>query len=148
MPTRALWGPIGAMRAPPRYGGMVHDETPHDPFAEDPNDPSAAFGDLDGPEAQLGAPEREDVLADLSDLEVFRALLEPLGVQGMVVDCGDCGESHYVAWDLLQGNLHQLLEDGHPRIHEPAYDPNPDNYVSWEYARGYVDGVIDSEEGG
>jgi hypothetical protein len=32
-------------------------------------------------------------------------------------------------------------------VHEPALSPDPIDYVSWEYARGYVDGVIDSEEG-
>jgi hypothetical protein len=29
-------------------------------------------------------------------------------------------------------------------VHEPAYDPDPDHYVSWEYARGYTDGVHDA----
>lgn len=126
----------------------MHDETPRDPFADDPNDPGMSFGDSGKPEEPLSVPEREDVLADLSDLEVFRALLEPLGVQGMAVSCGDCGDSHYVAWDLLQSNLRQLLEGGQSRVHEPAYDPDPANYVTWEYARGYMDGVIDGEENG
>jgi hypothetical protein len=29
-------------------------------------------------------------------------------------------------------------------VHEPAYDPDPDHYVTWEYARGYADGVHDT----
>lgn len=29
-------------------------------------------------------------------------------------------------------------------MHEPAYDPDPDHYVSWDYARGYADGVHDT----
>ena len=29
-------------------------------------------------------------------------------------------------------------------MHEPAYDPDPDHYVTWEYARGYADGVHDT----
>ena len=124
----------------------MYDETPQDPFAGDPNDPGAALGD-DEPTQQLSAHEREDVLADLADLEVFRALLEPLGVLGMTMECGDCGEPHYIDWNLLQSNLRQLLHDGHPRVHEPAYGPEPEHYVTWDYARGYVDGVIDSEEG-
>lgn len=131
-----------------RYCGAVYDDTPHDPFAGDPEDPGAAFGDEAEETEQLSHHEREDVLADLADLEVFRALLEPLGVRGMVMDCGDCGDSHYIAWDLLQANLRQLLGGGQPRVHEPAYGPDPEDYVTWDYARGYVDGVIDSEEGG
>jgi len=44
----------------------------------------------------------------------------------------------------LRGNLRHLLSNGRPRVHEPAYDPDPDHYVSWEYARGYADGVHDT----
>jgi hypothetical protein len=27
------------------------------------------------------------------------------------------------------------------RPHEPAFDPDPRSYVTWEYCRGYADGV-------
>lgn len=128
------------------YRGAVYDDQPHDPFAGDPEDPAGAF-DEDEPVEPLDPREREDVLADLADLDVFRTLLEPLGVKGMAVDCADCGEPHFIDWDLLQGNLRHLLDEGQPRVHEPAFGPDPEDYVSWEYARGYVDGVIDSEEG-
>ncbi len=123
----------------------MQDDTPRDPFADEPYDPAAALGEADG--EPLSPREREDVLADLADLEVFRALLEPLGMRGVAMDCDDCGEPHFVDWDLLYGNLRHLLDDGTPRVHEPAYGPDPDDYVTWEYARGYVDGIIDSEEG-
>jgi uncharacterized protein DUF5319 len=125
----------------------VHDEAPPDPFAGDPDDPAAELGDPGDETAPLSVAEREDVLADLADLEVFQALLEPLGVRGLTVDCGDCDKTHYIDWELLHGNLRQLLDEGLPRVHEPALSPDPVDYVSWEYARGYVDGVIDSEEG-
>ena len=36
------------------------------------------------------------------------------------------------------------LDSGRPRVHEPAFDPDPDHYVTWEYARGYTDGVHDT----
>lgn len=137
---------MDTVNRPSRYRGDVYDDTPQDPFAEDPDDPGSALGEDGEPAEQLKAHEREDVLADLADLEVFRALLEPLGVRGMSMDCGDCGEAHYVSWDLLLGNLQQLLSGGKPRVHEPAYEPDPDDYVTWDYARGYVDGVIDSED--
>jgi hypothetical protein len=125
----------------------VQEDAPRDPFADDPNDPAAVLGDGADPVGPLSVEEREDVLTDLADLEVFRALLEPLSVRGLAMDCDECDRPHYIDWELLQANLHQLLDEGRPRIHEPALSPDPDEYVTWEYARGYVDGVIDSEEG-
>ena len=118
-------------------------EDPHDPFSLDPADPAA---ELDSEVAEpLSPQEREDVLADLADLEIYQTLLEPQGVRGLVVDCEDCQLPHYFSWDLLRGNLRQLLDAGQTRVHEPAYNPDPAHYVSWEYARGYTDGVQDSE---
>ena len=84
------------------------------------------------------------MLEDLADLEVYQALLSPAGVRGLVVECDDCHEPHYFDWDLLRGNLRHLLDSGRPRVHEPAYDPDPDHYVTWEYARGFADGVHDT----
>lgn len=121
------------------------DDGPLDPFHGDPSDPAAALDhdDLDDP---VGVPltpaECEDVLADLADLEVFEALLDPRGVRGIVVDCDDCGEPHFFGWDLMRGNLTHLLDAGQTRVHEPAYRPDPAHYVSWEYARGFADGVM------
>ena len=128
----------------------MHDE-PIDPFAGDPADPTSELADLDDPEDgesidsdQLGDAEREDVLEDLADLEIYQALLSPVGVRGLVIECEDCHEPHYFDWDLLGSNLRHLLESGRPRVHEPAYDPDPEHYVTWEYARGYADGVHDT----
>lgn len=118
-------------------------DDPQDPF---PHDPADAVPDLDSAAIEpLSPDEREDVLADLADLEIYQTLLEPQGVRGLVVDCEDCRQAHYFGWDLLRGNLRQLLDAGQTRVHEPAYNPDPTHYVSWEYARGYADGVQDSE---
>jgi hypothetical protein len=117
----------------------------------DPTDPTAAFGfddDPDGVDEPLTPAEREDVVADLADLDVFEALLAPRGVRGLVVDCADCQVPHYFGWALLRSNLRQLLDVGTTTVHEPAYDPDPSHYVSWDYARGYVDGVADTAEDG
>jgi hypothetical protein len=124
----------------------VLEDVPRDPFADDPNDPTAALGELDDSEP-LTLAERDEALTDLADVEVFRSLLEPQGVLGLVLDCPECGEQHYFDWDLLRGNLRQMIDHGRPQVHEPAFEPDPGDYVSWEYARGYVDGVIDTEEG-
>lgn len=123
----------------------MHDE-PIDPFNGDPADPSAGLDDLteDAELDPLTEAERQDVLEDLSDLEIYQALLSPTGVRGLVIECEDCHEPHYFDWDLLRGNLRHLLTSGRPRVHEPAYDPDPDHYVTWEYARGYADGVHDT----
>ena len=121
-------------------------EEPIDPFNGDPADPAAGLDDLseDDETEPLTETERQDVLEDLSDLEIYQALLSPTGIRGLVIECEDCHEPHYFDWDLLRGNLRHLLESGRPRVHEPAYDPDPDHYVTWEYARGYADGVHDT----
>jgi hypothetical protein len=122
----------------------VSDETPIDPFAGD-EIPWASALDAE-PAEPLSPEEREDVLTDLADLDVFQTLLEQRGVRGLVVDCDDCHEPHYFAWDLLRGNLRHLLDIGETRVHEPAFSPDPAGYVSWDYARGYADGVLESAE--
>lgn len=125
--------------------GGVHPDSPIDPFSGDPVDPAAGLGE-DVAGEPLTPDEREDVLADLEDLEMFRALLEPRTVRGLVVDCDDCDEPHYFGWDLLAGNLRHLLDVGQTRMHEPAFNPDPADYVSWDYARGFADGVLSADE--
>ena len=123
---------------------------PVDPFAGDPDDPARALEALDEDPDRATEPlspdEREDVLGDLEDLEVFEALLEPRGVRGLVVDCEDCHEPHYFAWALLRGNLRHLLDRGTARVHEPAFSPDPTDYVTWDYARGYADACLESDD--
>ena len=125
---------------------MTPPSEPVDPFAGDPDDPVRELEALDpDPErAQepLSPDEREDVLDDLGDLEVFEALLAPRGVRGLVVECDDCAEQHYFAWDLLRGNLRHLLDHGRSRMHEPAFSPDVADYVSWDYARGFTDASL------
>ncbi|MGH3744440.1 MAG: DUF5319 domain-containing protein [Mycobacteriales bacterium] len=124
-------------------------EQPMDPFAGDPDDPVAELAALDDGEdapEPLTPDERAEVVADLSDLEGFQALLEGRGVRGLVVDCGSCDEVHFFGWDLLRSNLRHLLDHGESRVHEPAYSPDPEHYVSWDYARGYADAVMDADD--
>lgn len=113
---------------------------PLDPFAGDPDDPAAAMDAME-PAAPLSDEERADVRADLAELAEFRAVLEPVGVEGIIVDCSDCGEQHYFGWDLMLSNLRALLGDGRTHVHEPAFAPDADAYVTWDYARGYADAV-------
>ena len=122
----------------------MRDDPPLDPFADDPRDPAAEFHDDDL--EPLTADEEAEITADLADLEVFQVLLEPRGVRGLVVDCQDCEEPHYFAWDLLRSNLRHLLDEGQARVHEPAFSPDPSEYVSWDYARGFADAMIAADE--
>ncbi|MFC4001485.1 DUF5319 domain-containing protein [Prauserella oleivorans] len=125
---------------------MPHDVLPPDPFADDPNDPAREIAALDEPVAEPITPEeRSELLADLSDLAVYQALLQPRGIRGIVVDCGECDQPHYHDWHLLRASLEQLLNDGRMRPHEPAYDPNPADYVTWDYCRGFADGITTTE---
>lgn len=120
---------------------MSPDALPPDPFAGDPHDPALSIHDEEQVEALTPA-EQDEVVADLADLAVYQALLEHRGVRGIVVECGDCGDQHYHEWSLLRASLQQLLEEGHMRPHEPAFDPDPASYVTWEYCRGYADAVL------
>jgi Family of unknown function (DUF5319) len=139
-------------RLPGGHGTRTVGHVPHeplDPFAGDPADPAAHLPlpmEDDDDEPPLSAQEREELITDLADLEGFRALLEPRDVLGIVIECEDCGERHYMDWDLVVGNLRSLLTIGRTRVHEPAYSPDPTRYVSWEYARGYSDGVLEAAD--
>lgn len=104
-----------------------------------PNDDDPEFEPSGDPEA-LDDTERDALRQDLLDVEVLKEVLGPKGIKGAVFYCPDCDEDHFLAWDLLAGNLKELLEAGESPIHEPAFDPDPDEYVSWDYARGFLDG--------
>lgn len=116
------------------------DEGPLDPFLDDPDDPAALLDDME-PAQPLGPEELADVRADIAELEEFRTVLGPIGVKGIIVECGDCGDQHYFAWALMTANLRALLGEGRTHVHEPAFAPDPESYVSWDYARGYADAV-------
>jgi hypothetical protein len=113
---------------------------PLDPFHGDPDDPSGLLDAIE-PAAPLTEDETADVRADLAELAEFRAVLDPVGVHGIIVECADCGEQHFFGWDLMLANLTALLDEGRTHVHEPAFAPDPDAYVSWDYARGYADAV-------
>lgn len=128
---------------------MPHDALPPDPFAEDSDDPARSLEAVDDSEVDepLDDEERAGLVADLTDLAVYQALLEPRGVRGIVVECPDCDEQHYHDWEMLRSSLQQLLDAGRMWPHEPAYQPDPAAYVSWDYCRGYADAVLAEDTG-
>ena len=121
---------------------------PPDPFSGDPHDPARELAELDDPAPRTPLPpdEREQVLGDLEDAEVFEALLSPRGVRGVVATCAECDEPHYFTWDLLRDSLRHLLAVGTTPVHEPASAPDPAEYVSWDYARGFADASLLAED--
>lgn len=100
----------------------------------------------DASEEPIGEEERELLQQDLVDVHALKELLGSRGIKGVVFYCPDCGEDHYLAWDLLAGNLRELLDQGESPVHEPAFDPDPNEYVSWDYARGFLDGYESFED--
>jgi len=105
-----------------------------------------AGGDPPDDERPLDPEERAALRQDLVDVQVLKEVLEPKGLKGAVFYCLDCGEDHFLGWDLLAGNLQELLEAGESPVHEPAFEPNPSDYVSWDYARGFLDGYESFEQ--
>lgn len=88
--------------------------------------------------------ERENIEADLEDLGAMRAVFEPQGMKGVIIACPDCGSDHYYDWDLLKESLEHMLETGEPRMHEPAFEPKEEDYVVWDYGKGYIDALSDT----
>lgn len=101
-----------------------------DDFSEEPKD--------------LEPEERENIEADLEDLSGIRAVFEGQGMKGVIIACPDCGSNHYYDWDLLRESLEHMLETGEPRMHEPAFEPREDQYIQWDYGKGYVDALADA----
>ncbi|HYT30228.1 MAG TPA: DUF5319 family protein [Actinomycetota bacterium] len=120
-----------------------------EPFEDEPFDEDEVPGEEEDPEDRdlpmpLTTDEREGIEGDLEDLDRMRDVFAPQGAKGVVINCTDCGENHYYGWDLLKENLEHMLDTGEPRMHEPAYDPREDDYVAWDYGKGYVDALADA----
>ncbi|MGH2656038.1 MAG: DUF5319 family protein [Actinomycetota bacterium] len=101
------------------------------------------MADEEQPEPLEGE-ERENIQADLEDLGSMRGVFEPQGTKGVVIACPDCGSDHYYGWELLQESLQHMLSTGEPRMHEPAFEPKQEDYLLWDYGKGYVDALADT----
>jgi len=121
---------------------MAGDQHIDEPDFEDNND-DEDDDDL-GP---IDESEREALHQDLLDVKTLKSVIGSRGIKGVVVFCPDCEDDHFLGWDLLAGNLEQILESGKTPVHEPAWQPDPDEYVSWDYARGFLDGYETYPEG-
>jgi predicted RNA-binding Zn-ribbon protein involved in translation (DUF1610 family) len=109
---------------------------------EDPIDEGGA--EREGEPLGLEPEEEDNVRADLEDLGGMRQVFQQQGVRGVVIACPDCGENHFYEWDLLKENLEHMLSTGEPRIHEPAFEVREDEYIQWDYGKGYIDALADS----
>ncbi len=88
--------------------------------------------------------EEQDVRADLEDLVGMRRVFQSHGVKGVVIACPDCGENHFYEWDLLKENYEHMLATGEARMHEPAFEVHEDEYIQWDYGKGYIDALADT----
>jgi len=93
---------------------------------------------------ELTPDERADVEADLHDLAAMRGLFASQGVKGVVIACQDCGANHFYEWALLKDNLENMLQTGEPRMHEPAFEIQEEEYIQWDYGKGYIDALADT----
>jgi hypothetical protein len=93
---------------------------------------------------ELTAEERADIEADLDDLGAMRTIFSQQNVKGVVIACQDCGTNHFYEWELIRDNLEHMLETGEPRMHEPAFDIAEDEYIQWDYGKGYTDALADT----
>ena len=93
---------------------------------------------------ELTPDERADVEADLHDLAAMRGLFASQGVKGVVIACQDCGANHFYEWALLQDNLENMIQTGEPRMHEPAFEIQEEEYIQWDYGKGYIDALADT----
>jgi hypothetical protein len=105
---------------------------------EDPD-----FEPSDREPLDLSEDDLEDIAADLSDLAAMRGVFAAQGVKGVVIACQDCGSNHFYEWELLRDNLEHMLKFGEPRMHEPAWDIVEDEYIQWDYGKGYIDALGD-----
>ena len=128
---------------PDDFDGDFDDEFDDDLDGPDDFDDDFDF-DLHGEALPLDDHESAMVQQDLVDLESFEETFRSEGYRGVSVYCRDCEVEHYYPWELLRENLRLLLETGETPVHEPAFDPDPADYVPWEYARGYVDALSDA----
>lgn len=112
----------------------------------DPQDDPMGDGDEheDEESGRLDPAEEQDVRADLDDLSGMRSVFSMQGVKGVVIACPDCGENHFYEWELLRENLEHMLQTGEPRMHEPAFEVREDEYIQWDYGKGYIDALTDT----
>lgn len=107
----------------------------------EPEEPDDSRGEEEFP--PLDSEERSNIEADLTDLTGMRDMFSEQKVRGVVIACPDCNANHYYDWDLLKENLEHMLKFGEPRMHEPAFDPAEEDYIMWDYGKGYIDAVSD-----
>jgi len=94
----------------------------------------------------LSVDEREDVLADLEDLEIFqRSGAARRTRAGRRLP--DCEEPTYFEWDLLRGNLQAVASTRVSRMSTSRRSSRiRRSTVSWDYARGFSDAILDLDD--
>jgi hypothetical protein len=92
----------------------------------------------------LDAQEAANVRADIEDLDGMRRTFQGQGVKGVVIACDRCQENHFYEWELILENLEHMLQTGESQMHEPAFEVKEDEYIQWDYGKGYIDALADT----
>ena len=92
----------------------------------------------------LDAQEAENVRADIEDLDGMRRTFQGHGVKGVAMPCEHCQSNHFYEWELIQENLEHMLQTGESYTHEPAFDVREDEYILWDYGKGYIHALADT----
>lgn len=117
-----------------------NNEMPRDPFEGDPDDPALLFEE-DEQVPPLSDEDRATLQADLAFIEEYKQILQASHLKGVFFFCDDCEQPHFYNWDIMAANLRATLNGELAPVHEPGAEPNPDEYASWDYCVGFIDGI-------
>jgi hypothetical protein len=109
-----------------------------------PDDPARALDD-DVVRTPMAPDEREEVLSDLEDVEVLRGAARAARRRGVVAHCADCDDRALlpVGPAALEPAPPARRRD-HAAARAGGDGARPDDYVSWDYARGFADASLES----
>ena len=93
-------------------------------------------------------PERGRGAGELDALLEFEAIMQPEGFRGLIEYCDECQAEHHCTWAVLQAAARKRLHTGYASRHQPSFEPGLLEFVTWEYACGFVDGVHRRGPGG
>lgn len=117
---------------------MVPSGLPPDPFAEPASD-SPISGFSVTPAAFHNVLEYQ-----ISTVHVFERVLSAYGFKGVATFCQACGVDHCLTWHAMVDGMECLRAGAPPPPHEPAHHTDPENYRSWLYCVGFLDGLTNT----
>ena len=128
------------------YGGRVHDDQPIDPFHGDPDDPAAQLDD-DEVASSRWRPRSARRSSPTSPTSTVSGRCSSRAASAASSSTATTATSRTTSsGTCCAATCGTCSTTGVTRVHEPAFDPDPAEYVSWDYARGFSDGVLEASE--